>query len=373
MQETMQEAPTPRTPRKVASRLVDVDVHPGFKLNFTSVLPYLTREWQHKLRYLADQNPANVSVNRYPHPLGGYRGDAKPPGGGPPGSDIQFLTQDYLDRYGVDIALLLALPTVQCMAAPDAERGAAIVSAYNDYLIDKWLDDPRLRLGLAVSPIDPQLAAAEIRRHGDKRGIAAVFLHLTNIRLGNRHYYPIFEAAIEYGLPIVSHIGGAESGHPTGPPLAGGLPESYVEWRVDWQQIAQSAISSLIFNGVFERYPALKVLFVEYGFTWALPHFWRLDKAWRELRSEVPWVKKWPTDYIHEHVKFASQPVDEPRDKEGQKELDRLIESHFADILVYSSDYPHWDADDPGAIFKGLSEPTKQKIFYQNAEAILRL
>jgi predicted TIM-barrel fold metal-dependent hydrolase len=356
-------------------RIVDVDVHPSFPEGFGSVIEYAPRDWQRRLQYLTTQRPGNAGVLRYPHPLGpnSVLAEAIPPGGGRPGSDPEFLLADLVQRHGIDIALLVPLDTVQAIAAPDPERSAVIVSAYNDYLIDRWLGDRRIRLALTVSPMDPMLAAREIHRHGDNPGVAAVFIQMINKRLGDRHYHPIYEAAIEHGLPIVSHIGGGESGHITAPQLAGGLPESYAEWRVDWQQIAQSSLSSLIFRGTFERYPTLKVVFLEFGFTWALPHTWRMNKAWRELRAEIPWVRRWPSEYVHEHIRFASQPIEEPLDRADANQLTAMIEDNFADLLVYSSDYPHWDADEPAEVLTSLREETKRKIFSANADAVLRL
>ena len=123
-------------------------------------------------------------------------------------------------------------------------------------------------------------------------------------------------------------------------------------------------------NGAFDRYPELKVLFIEWGFTWAVPLIWKMDKAWRSARMDVPWVRKWPREYVREHVRFSTQPIDEPEDP---SHLNWMIENYFTDTLMFATDYPHWDLDLPDMVMKSLPEETREKVFYKNAEAVLRL
>jgi len=81
-------------------------------------------------------------------------------------------------------------------------------------------------------------------------------------------------------------------------------------------------------------------------------------------------VKKWPSEYVHDHIKFSSQPIDEPREP---GELDHLIETFMSDLLMYSSDYPHFDGDRPGTVLMSLSAETRRKVFHDNARSVLRL
>src|SRR6185312_9906533 len=95
------------------------------------------------------------------------------------------------------------------MANPD--EMAVLTAGFNDYFIEEWLPrDRRFRLAIGANAKDPQLAAAEVRRSGQRPGVASVFVPLVNILLGDRHYYPIYEAAEELGLPITIHVGAGE-------------------------------------------------------------------------------------------------------------------------------------------------------------------
>ena len=171
-------------------------------------------------------------------------------------------------------------------------------------------------------------------------------------------------------LPILLHVTGSEGIYNGAPMPAGGMPDTYVERYVTLGQAAESNLNSLVMNGIFERFPRLKVLFVEYGFVWPLPAMLRMDRLWRGLRHEVPWVKKSPIDYVAEHVWFTTQPIEEPRDP---RDLERLVQMVGVDNICFSTDYPHWDNDMPMQSLRMLSRENRDKIFRTNARNVLRL
>jgi len=364
--QTETQAPT----RKLASKVIDTDVHPVVAGGYSDLFPYMPKAWREKLAALGRTDLAGAVAGRLQQPSNGAMPDAIPPGGGKPGSDPDFLKKDLLDRYDIEYGLAIAVEiarTAGAMTNPD--QAAVVISALNDYFLERWADK-RLRYALGVAPLDPELAVKEIHRHGKNPLVAAVYLPILNIRLGKRHYYPIYEAALEYGLPITTHPGAGENAFAGSAEFAVGIQEYYIERYSEWSQIPWSCTTSLIFSGTFDRYPDLRILYTEWGFSWAMPLMWRMDKAWREVRFEVPWVKKWPSEYVREHIRFSTQPIDEPHDP---KHLDWLIENYFADTLMFATDYPHWDSDFPDKVLKTLSEETRQKVFYDNAKSVLRL
>src|SRR5439155_776178 len=74
-------------------------------------------------------------------------------------------------------------------------------------------------------------------------------------------------------------------------------------------------------EGVFERFPTLKVVFIEGGFGWVPPLAWRLDAAWKKLKEEVPHLKRLPSEYIREHIWLTTQPMEEPQNPRHFVEL----------------------------------------------------
>ncbi|UUT34700.1 amidohydrolase family protein [Microbacterium elymi] len=131
-------------------------------------------------------------------------------------------------------------------------------------------------------------------------------------------------------------------------------------------------MASFVTQGTFEKFPSLKVMVLETGLAWIPNFFWRLDRFWPEMRAESDWVKRLPSEYLREHVKFSTQPMELTPRKE---QLVELFESFggMEDLLCFSSDYPHWDADDPFYVASRLPSEWLPKLFYENARSMLRM
>jgi predicted TIM-barrel fold metal-dependent hydrolase len=99
---------------------------------------------------------------------------------------------------------------------------------------------------------------------------------------------------------------------------------------------------------------------------------WRVDKEWKGLRRETPWVKKPPSDYMRQHIRLTLQPLDAPPDSEHLLQVIGQLESD--EMLMFSIDYPHWHFDSAGeAVPEGVSESLLEKILRENARAWYRL
>jgi predicted TIM-barrel fold metal-dependent hydrolase len=132
-------------------------------------------------------------------------------------------------------------------------------------------------------------------------------------------------------------------------------------------------VISLVCEGVFERYPTLKVVLIEGGFAWLPPLMWRLDRSWRRLREEVPQLREPPSHYIRRHFWVTTQPMEEPARPAYFHQLFDFFEE-FADRLMFASDYPHWDGDAPdGAFPVHLPAGLEHKIRYENARRLYDL
>ena len=133
----------------------------------------------------------------------------------------------------------------------------------------------------------------------------------------------------------------------------------------------QANLISLVVEGVFERFPGLRVVSAENGFGWVPSLLWRLDHTYASLASEVPHLKRPPSEYLREHVWYCTQPVEEP---ETTASFLRLLDQIGDDRLVFASDYAHWDWDAPDAVLPTrLPEEVRHKLFYENARALYRL
>jgi predicted TIM-barrel fold metal-dependent hydrolase len=353
--------------------IIDCDVHPYFVNGLNDLMPYLSDAWRQRIGlHLSDTWARFVNGLQFRLPGNdlyvncsmGIRGDAMVPGE-VPASDPEHVARQLLDGYEIDRAVLLGGPMSGLGAMRDPDVAAAIAAAYNDWLCERWLSvDTRYRGSLLIAPQDPSKAAAEIDRVGDRPGIVQIHAPLLDILMGERHWYPIYEAADRHGLPIAVHPSATEAILQRAPTM-GGVPTYYVEWHTALTQPNQSNVISLICQGVFERFPSLRYVIVEGGFSWAVDVLWRLDRDWSALRAEVPWVHKWPSEYLFENIRFTTQPFVEPKRREHLVAVLDILQGERT--LLFSSDYPHWDFDDPRRALNLVPGEMRQRILADNA------
>jgi len=339
--------------------VIDCDLH-NVVPSVNALIPYLPDHWQ---EYVTQSDLKGPAASLYsPEPLLAPHPETRPDTGGPPGSDLELLRRQALDPLGVDLAILNCAYAAESIHNPYG--AAALASAVNDWQQAEWLArEPRLRASLVVPSHEPELAAQEIERLGGQPGFVQVFLPVRSRALyGTRRYHPIYRTAARHNLTIGIHFGGA----PGAPPSASGWPSYYLEEYAGMSHIFQSQLISLIVEGVFEEFPTLKVVLIASGVTWLPSLMWRLDKEWKGLRREVPWVKRLPSEYIHDHVRFTLQPLDAPPDPRHLLQIIDQLESE--ELLLFSTDYPYHRFDNlSDALPAGLPADLKQKILVENA------
>ena len=372
---TVKEASAPTSEGRSKVTTVDCDVHPHLKQGIKSLAPYLSKAWQRRMlggvqeSWATEVYASQTTLPKndlYINPVGSMRRDAFPADGSVPGSSPELMAEQLLDGCQVDRAVLIVGNAFGLGALPDPDVAAALAATMNEWLAAEWLaHDERFRAALVVAPQDPELAAAEIDRAGDRDGIVAVFLPLMGVLMGNRHYYPIYAAAERHGLPIILHPNSVDGIYQQATTMAGGVPTYYVEWHAALTQIFQANTNSLVCHGVFEKYPGMQVVIAEGGIAWLPDLLWRLDKNWEALRDEVPWVKRRPSEYVFDHCHFTTQPFLEPSKREHLLAMLEMVQAERT--LLFSSDYPHWDFDDPMRALAGLPKEMAERIRGANA------
>ena len=352
------------TAARTKPAVIDGDIHNEFA-SPQALLPYLPKAWRD---YHAQFGGFYYSATTYPrNNQNAARIDAWPPNGKPPGSDLPFMQEQLLDAWNIEIGIL------NCLANPGSRRldqAAAVAQAMNEWQVAEWLDpEPRLRASIIVPAEDGQLAAAEIDRAArDKRFVQVILTIRTAELLGRRKYWPLYEAAVRNDLPIGIHFGGSGGYAYTG----AGRPSYYIEDHAGMSQSFQPQVASMIFEGVFERFPTLRVVLIEGGFAWMPPLLWRLDHAYRRLRAEVPHLRRLPSEVIREHVWITTQPMEEPTNPAHFHQL--LAQLGMNDRLIFATDYPHWDFDAPDQAFPVKLDPALERaILTENARGFYRL
>lgn len=349
---------------------IDCDIHPYTKspAELDAFLPARWREHRASIGHRSRQALGYAAAYPRMSPGTGMRMDAWPPGGTHPGSDLPFMREQLLDAF--DVAHGIMLPLLGRGADErNVEFGAAMATAVNEWQATHWSDpEPRLKGSVQIGVEYVEAAIAEIeRRAGDKR-FAQIQIPPRGLEpLGRRRYWPIFEAAAANGFPVALHLGGT-AGHPS---TGGGSPSFYHEEHHSYVQSMENLVTSLVVEGVFERIPTLRVVLVEGGFAWLPSLCWRLDKHWKRLRAEVPHLRRLPSEYVREHIWVTTQPVEEP---ERPDDLLATMEWIGWNRVMFSTDYPHWDQDDPRYAFKvTIPEPQRRLLFHDNAAAFYGL
>jgi hypothetical protein len=264
-----------------------------------------------------------------------------------------------LDGFGSRIAILNCLHGAQAVHSEDL--AAALCAAINRWIASEWLDqDPRLRASILVPVQNPHYAAAEIERYaGDFRFVQVLLLGMSEMLLGRRYYWPIYQMASRYDLPIGIHAGSAYRHAPT----SAGWPTHIAQDMVNQASGFEGQLLSLMAEGVFNEYPDLRVVLIESGVTWLPPFIWRAIKSWRGLRTEAPWMRRSPGEMVREHVRLTLQPFDAP----SAAEVERIVEHIDSDeMLLFSTDYPHWQFEDREAVPAGMPAGLVTKMCRDN-------
>jgi hypothetical protein len=351
-------------------KVVDCDIHPVYR-TVAELYPFMSQRWR---EHMATFGPhiRHGLTGQLPYPrmmASGMRVDSFPEDGGPPGSDLGLMQRQHLDPNGVEVGMLIALSRGG-MEERNLDFAAALSSAVNDWQLERWVKpEPRLRAAIVVPQEHPEHAVAEIERRAPDPAFVQILLSpRTSDPLGHRRYWPIFEAAERCNKPVAMHVAGFSGGHSS---TGTGWPTFYIQEHYAMSTGMQNTLMSVVFEGVFERFPKLRMVMIEGGFAWAPALCARMDKHWQHMRGEVPHLKRPPSEYVREHVWFTTQPMEEPEKPEHMADI---VDWLGWDRLMFSSDYPHWDFDDPRQTFKiRLTEEQKAKVFGGNAKALYGL
>jgi predicted TIM-barrel fold metal-dependent hydrolase len=355
------------TETPIRAGIIDCDIHPTMRSK-AELDPWLPERWR---RHLAEYGHAVripfTSGTQYPKAAPATaRRDAWPPAGGPPGSDLAFMQAQLLDPNDIAVGVLAPLAA----SARNTDLGAAYCNAVNEWQIERWVKpEPRLRASICVAHEDSELAVAEIQhRADDKRFIQVLLPSKTNEPMGRKRYWPIFAAACAARLPVAVHVNSVGGGYAS---TSGGWPSYYLQDHHLNVHSFQAQVASLVLEGTFERFPDLRMVMIEGGFAWLPMLAWRLDKTWARMRDEVPECKRPPSEYIRDHLWFTTQPMEEPE-----------VADHLRDTLnwigwekvMFATDYPHWDYDDPRTAFPiRLSNAEHTMVFRDNAAGLYGL
>jgi predicted TIM-barrel fold metal-dependent hydrolase len=250
----------------------------------------------------------------------------------PGGWDVAARLRDQ-ERDGVVAEVLYPSLALQLFRIRDPAFQAATFYAYNDWLAALCAEAPERLAGIALLPLhDVSAGVAEVTR---ARGLGLrgglIWSAAPDDRPYNDPCYePFWDAAEAAGLPLSLHLG-------TGAVPLGGTSGSMALAYMFTHHAVQRSLAQLIFGGVFQRHPALRVVSVENDVGW-IPHYLeRLDHAGEKFQAFERLETK-PSEYFRRHVAATFQ-----EDRLGIQ----LRHVLGVDALLWASDYPHTDSTWP--------------------------
>src|ERR671918_137281 len=262
-----------------------------------------------------------------------------------------------MDKQEIDTAVLYPTSGLGIGRAREPNYNAALCRAYNDFISDYCKASRRLKAVANLPVNNPAEAAKELNRAVTKLGLCGGMLaaQAHNRNLGHAEFYPVYEEAQRLKTPIAVHaFGGDEAGseifdqficlHTTGHPFP-----------------VLRQLTAMVFGGIPEKFPSLKIGYLEIGCGWIPYWMERMDEEWEKRgKVEAPLCKRKPSEYVkHGNLFFAMEPEEEM--------VPYVIERIGDDKILFASDYPHWDGIFPHVVStirgrKDLSDQAKSRI-----------
>ena len=291
---------------------------------------------------------------------------------------------DVTEKLAVDVPILTpgynTLPDVQNVVMKNE-----IVRMYNDYVMEEIAPaDKNIKVLPALPQWDPERAVEEIHRHGDDDSVAGFYGFFGSYSLlGNTEYDQVFDALLEYDLPLALHGGG--TGNWPQKDLIGNSLRTWGEmYGLVHPVRAMMMVGNMIMTGVFDKFPELQMAIIEGGSNWVPFVANRLDEVYHDHPEDVrltervnelgnDYLQKQPSEYLLENFAFSSQPISPPaKPKNFTAMLDMM---NAKENLMFATDYPHYTLELHNWVFESsaIDEDLREQILHKNAERVFRI
>jgi uncharacterized protein len=282
------------------------------------------------------------------------------------GIAIADLVSD-MDLLCVDVAVAFPTPMLSLGLHPQVEVEVALAQGYNRWLIDQYLaKSDRLTSMLYLPVSDPEAACREVEELGDAAGVVGFMV--TSVRRApvyHRSFFPLYRMLEERSLPLAFH-GGPRWDRDS---MSGQLNRFLSAHALDFPMFNMIHMMNIVVNGIPERFPGLKLIFLEGGLSYLFFLAERLDHEYMMRPSEAPLLKGLPSDYMRKFY-YGTQPMECASSNERMAMVFDMLNGETQ--FLYSSDYPHWDFDLPSRIFDlpFLSDQGRVNILGENARRL---
>jgi len=275
-------------------------------------------------------------------------------------ADVPSRLRD-MDTEGIDLSVLFPTSGFGVTMLPEKDYAAAYCRAYNNWVASICAESPRLKAVALVPFQDVPAAVAEANRAVASLGLAGVAVGTFGMKehIGQPMYWTIYEELQRLNAPLLIH------NSRQGP--AGEIRFDTFLFRHTIGRPFETLLdcAALVYGGVPEKFPKLRVAFLECGCGWVPYWMDRMDEEWEKRRSEAPLLRAKPSEYMRRGNWFYAA---EPEESTLPYVMERIGE----DAILFASDYPHWDGNFPHMVStvrgrKDISDGQKDKIMRANA------
>ncbi|MHA6801052.1 amidohydrolase family protein [Bounagaea algeriensis] len=278
------------------------------------------------------------------------------------------LVRRAMDSMSIDLQVVFPQPMLEVGLHPSPSTATQLMMAYNRWFTETILPaDGRIKTMLGLPFESPEASLRTIREYADHPGVIG-FLVTSQRSTGvyRNEYMPVYAELEERGMPIGFHAGPNQ-----GDSMTSTMNRFLSAHAISFVTCNITHMTNWIVNGIPERFPNLKTIWIESGLAWVPFLMQRLDHEYLMRQSDAPLLTKLPSDYMRE-MYYTSQPL-EITDMGLLEATFKAMDAEHT--LMYSSDWPHWDFDVPGRIMgiPFLSERGKQNILGETARKVFNL
>lgn len=357
--------------------LVDIDAHVQELQFWPEVLSLLDSDYYKQLgnSFAEIRGVGNGLLNTQPgmtfQDMGGripHQAGAREKLDGSASHKFVELARRAMDALGGDYQIVFPTAMLTLGMHPVDEIEAELSKAYNRWMCERILpQDPRVK-GLLYLPFNTPEACEELveKYAGDPNVIGFSVCSTRNKPVHHNSYMRLYRMIEETGKPLAFH-----SGFNWSDPSFLQLNRFISMHSISFVHYSLIHMTNWIINALPERFPKLKLVWVESGLAWIPFLMQRLDHEYLMRTSEAPGLKKLPSEYMADMF-YTSQPLE----RGNLKLLQSTFEAMKAETqLLYASDWPHWDFDTPSSIttIPFLNEQTKRNILGLNAARVFNL
>jgi hypothetical protein len=278
------------------------------------------------------------------------------------------LVRRAMNSMGINMQIVFPQPMLEMGLHPEPDIATAMMFAYNRWFTETILPrETRVKTLLSLPFHDPDASLQMIEEFGETPGVVGFMISSQRHEGVHKNVYMrVYRELEERGLPLAFHAGPS-----WGDTMTSTMNRFLAAHAMSFVTCNMTHLTNWVVNGLPERFPKLKLIWIESGLAWVPFMMQRLDHEYLMRQSDAPLLKRLPSEYIAD-MYFTSQPL--------EVTIPHMLEATFKAVraetqLMYSSDWPHWDFDVPAQIARlpFLSEQAKRNILGETARKLFRL